>query len=58
LGLPNKKTEGDSEIEERQDKRGPGRYPRRHCIFGPEKIETAAIDFKYILARLEKANEF
>jgi hypothetical protein len=55
LGLPNKKTEGDNEIEERQEKRTPG-----HCsgvdYFLAQKSEVR-IAFKtyYILVFCEKS---
>jgi hypothetical protein len=43
LGLPNKKTEGDNEIEERQEKRTPGHCSGVNCFLAQkseEKIES------------------
>ena len=57
LGLPNKKTEGDNEIEERQDKRGSGRYPRQNCIFGPVKQGRNQLLKNYIFLIIEKSRK-
>jgi hypothetical protein len=57
VGFSPKKLKGDAEMEERQDKRRPRRYPIVNYVFGSEK-KAATITYNYIVANLEKSTEF